>query len=159
MTASQFSQSLPADLYDAAGCRALDQRAIAAGTGGYELMQRAAEASWALLQHRWPAAQRVLLLCGAGNNGGDGYVLARLAAAAGHKVTVIALADPEKLDGDARGGAALSVREITGKPIKFIGVGEKSDALEPFYPDRVATRILGMGDLLSLIEEVERKVT
>lgn len=63
-----------------------------------------------------------------------------------------------KADGDSRGGAALSVRQITGKPIKFIGVGEKSDALEPFYPDRVATRILGMGDLLSLIEEVERKV-
>lgn len=63
-----------------------------------------------------------------------------------------------KADGDSRGGAALSVRQITGKPIKFIGVGEKPDALEPFYPDRVATRILGMGDLLSLIEEVERKV-
>jgi len=63
-----------------------------------------------------------------------------------------------KADGDARGGAALSVRHITGKPIKFIGVGEKSDALEPFYPDRIASRILGMGDLLSLIEEAERKV-
>ena len=63
-----------------------------------------------------------------------------------------------KADGDARGGAALSVRQITGKPIKFIGMGEKADALEPFYPDRIATRILGMGDLLSLIEEVERKV-
>jgi signal recognition particle subunit SRP54 len=63
-----------------------------------------------------------------------------------------------KADGDARGGAALSVRQITGKPIKFIGMGEKVDALEPFYPDRVASRILGMGDLLSLIEEVERKV-
>ena len=63
-----------------------------------------------------------------------------------------------KADGDARGGAALSVRHITGKPIKFIGVGEKSDALEPFYPDRIASRILGMGDVLSLIEEAERKV-
>lgn len=63
-----------------------------------------------------------------------------------------------KADGDARGGAALSVRQITGKPIKFLGIGEKSDALEPFYPDRVASRILGMGDVLSLIEEVERKV-
>ncbi|MDT8427293.1 MAG: signal recognition particle protein [Pseudomonadales bacterium] len=63
-----------------------------------------------------------------------------------------------KADGDARGGAALSVRHITGKPIKFIGMGEKSDALEPFYPDRIASRILGMGDLLSLIEEAERKV-
>jgi signal recognition particle subunit SRP54 len=63
-----------------------------------------------------------------------------------------------KTDGDARGGAALSVRRITGKPIKFIGVGEKTDALEPFHPDRMASRILGMGDVLSLIEEVEAKV-
>jgi signal recognition particle subunit SRP54 len=63
-----------------------------------------------------------------------------------------------KADGDARGGAALSVRQITGKPIKFIGVGEKIDALEPFYPDRIASRILGMGDILSLIEEAEKKV-
>ena len=63
-----------------------------------------------------------------------------------------------KVDGDARGGAALSVRHITGRPIKFLGVGEKSHALEPFHPDRVASRILGMGDMLSLIEEAERKV-
>lgn len=63
-----------------------------------------------------------------------------------------------KTDGDARGGAALSVRHITGKPIKFLGIGEKTEALEPFHPDRVASRILGMGDVLSLIEEVERKV-
>ncbi len=62
-----------------------------------------------------------------------------------------------KADGDARGGAALSIRHITGKPIKFIGVGEKTDALEPFYPDRIASRILGMGDMLSLIEEIEQK--
>lgn len=61
-----------------------------------------------------------------------------------------------KADGDARGGAALSIRHVTGKPIKFIGVGEKTDALEPFHPDRIASRILGMGDMLSLIEEVER---
>ncbi len=63
-----------------------------------------------------------------------------------------------KADGDARGGAALSVREITGKPIKFIGVGEKTDALQPFYPERIASRILGMGDVLSLVEDVQRKV-
>ncbi|MEM7221298.1 MAG: signal recognition particle protein [Pseudomonadota bacterium] len=63
-----------------------------------------------------------------------------------------------KADGDARGGAALSVRAITEKPIKFIGVGEKVDGLEPFHPDRIASRILGMGDVLSLIEEAERKV-
>ncbi len=63
-----------------------------------------------------------------------------------------------KTDGDARGGAALSIRQTTGKPIKFIGVGEGLDALEPFHPERVASRILGMGDVLSLVEEVERKV-
>src|SRR3989441_10375573 len=63
-----------------------------------------------------------------------------------------------KMDGDARGGAALSIRQVTGQPVKFVGVGEKYDALEPFYPDRVAQRILGMGDVLSLIEEVQTKV-
>ena len=63
-----------------------------------------------------------------------------------------------KLDGDARGGAALSVRHITGKPIKFLGVGEKTDALEQFHPDRIASRILGMGDVLSLIEEAQQKI-
>lgn len=63
-----------------------------------------------------------------------------------------------KTDGDARGGAALSIRYLTGKPIKWIGVGEKIEALEPFYPERMASRILGMGDVLSLIEEIEQKV-
>ena len=63
-----------------------------------------------------------------------------------------------KVDADTRGGAALSVRSITGRPIKFLGVGEKTEALDPFHPDRLASRILGMGDMLSLIEEVERKV-
>ncbi len=61
-----------------------------------------------------------------------------------------------KMDGDARGGAALSIRTITGKPIKFIGVGEKIDMLEPFYPERIASRILGMGDVLSLIEQAQK---
>jgi len=63
-----------------------------------------------------------------------------------------------KLDGDARGGAALSVRHITGRPIKFVGVGEKLDGLEPFYADRMAQRILGMGDILALVEEAQRGV-
>lgn len=63
-----------------------------------------------------------------------------------------------KTDGDARGGAALSVRAVTGKPIKFLGVGEKTDALEPFHPDRLASRILGMGDVLSLVEQAQRTV-
>jgi signal recognition particle subunit SRP54 len=60
-----------------------------------------------------------------------------------------------KMDGDARGGAALSIRSVTGQPLKFVGVGERSDALEPFHPDRVASRILGMGDVLSLIDRVQ----
>ena len=64
-----------------------------------------------------------------------------------------------KADGDAKGGVALSVREITGKPIRFIGTGEKTDALEMFHPDRMASRILGMGDVLSLVEEIESKVS
>jgi len=63
-----------------------------------------------------------------------------------------------KMDGDARGGAALSIRAVTGQPLKFVGVGEKSDAFEPFHPDRVAERILGMGDMLSLIEKVEQSI-
>jgi signal recognition particle subunit SRP54 len=63
-----------------------------------------------------------------------------------------------KTDGDARGGAALSIRKITGKPIKFLGIGEKADALEPFYPDRLAGRILGMGDVVSLVEDIQEKV-
>ena len=64
-----------------------------------------------------------------------------------------------KTDGDARGGAALSVRHITGKPIKFLGVGEKTDALEPFHPDRIVSRLLGMGDVLSLVEDISRHVS
>ena len=63
-----------------------------------------------------------------------------------------------KADGDAKGGAALSVRQVTGKPIRFLGVGEKTDALEAFHPDRMASRILGMGDVLTLVEEIEDKV-
>ncbi len=63
-----------------------------------------------------------------------------------------------KMDGDARGGAALSIRQVTGQPVKFIGVGEKADAFEPFHPDRIVNRILGMGDMMSLIERAEEKL-
>ncbi|HEV8384520.1 MAG TPA: signal recognition particle protein [Candidatus Acidoferrales bacterium] len=63
-----------------------------------------------------------------------------------------------KLDGDARGGAALSIRKVTGAPVKFVGIGEKYDAIEPFYPDRIVSRILGMGDVLSLIEKAEQHI-
>jgi signal recognition particle subunit SRP54 len=62
------------------------------------------------------------------------------------------------MDGDARGGAALSIRNVTGQPIKFIGVGEKYDALEPFHPDRIVSRILGMGDVMTLIEQAQEKI-
>jgi signal recognition particle subunit SRP54 len=63
-----------------------------------------------------------------------------------------------KMDGDARGGAALSIKSVTGQPVKFVGVGEKADALEPFYPDRLVSRILGMGDVLSLIEKAQEAI-
>ena len=63
-----------------------------------------------------------------------------------------------KMDGDARGGAALSIRKVTGAPVKFVGIGEKYDALEPFYPDRIVGRILGMGDVLGLIEKAEKTI-
>jgi signal recognition particle subunit SRP54 len=79
-------------------------------------------------------------------------------AAAFNKVLALTGIVLTKTDGDARGGAALSVRHITGKPVKFLGSGEKTDALQPFHPERVASRILGMGDVLSLVEEVHRKV-
>ena len=83
---------------------------------------------------------------------------AAMSAKAFHETLPLTGVVVTKLDGDARGGAILSIREITHKPINFIGVGEKLDALEPFYPDRMASRILGMGDVLSLIEELEQKV-
>ena len=63
-----------------------------------------------------------------------------------------------KMDGDARGGAALSIRQVTGQPVKFIGIGEKADAFEPFHPERIVSRILGMGDMMSLIERAEEKL-
>jgi len=75
-----------------------------------------------------------------------------------HKRLGITGAILTKMDGDARGGAALSIRSVTGQPLKFVGVGEKPDALEAFHPDRVAQRILGMGDMLSLIEKVESSI-
>lgn len=86
-----------------------------------------------------------------------GQDAARTAAAFGEALPLTGVI-LTKVDGDARGGAALSARQVTGKPIKFLGTGEKLDALEPFHPDRIASRILGMGDVLSLVEEAEQKV-
>ena len=64
-----------------------------------------------------------------------------------------------KLDGDSRGGAAVSVRGVSGKPIKFVGTGERTPDLEPFYPDRMASRILGMGDVLSIVEKAQAEMS
>src|SRR6202023_2846211 len=75
-----------------------------------------------------------------------------------HKKLSLTGVELTKMNGDARGGAALSIRQVTGQPIKFIGVGEKYDALEPFHPDRIVSRILGMGDILSLIERAEQQI-
>ncbi|MAA75506.1 MAG: signal recognition particle protein [Salinisphaeraceae bacterium] len=86
-----------------------------------------------------------------------GQDAARTAAAFGEALPLTGVV-VTKVDGDARGGAALSVRQVTGKPIKFLGTGEKLEALEPFHPERIASRILGMGDVLTLVEEAERKV-
>jgi signal recognition particle subunit SRP54 len=75
-----------------------------------------------------------------------------------HKKLALTCVVLTKMDGDARGGAALSIRNVTGQPIKFMGIGEKYDALEPFHPDRIVGRILGMGDILSLIEKAEQQI-
>ena len=92
---------LPTALYSAAQVRELDARLIAAGTPGFELMQRAAHAAWRALRQRWPAATTVTVLAGRGNNAGDGYLLAALAARAGWTVRVLAVGDPQQLRGDA----------------------------------------------------------
>lgn len=95
-------EALPGEVYGSVQVRAMDRYAIDhSGIPGYALMQRAAQAAFALLRHEWPAARRIAVLCGAGNNGGDGYVLARLALAAGLEVQLAALVDPARLSGDA----------------------------------------------------------
>jgi signal recognition particle subunit SRP54 len=99
-----------------------------------------------------PAAERLFVLDAMA---GQDAVNAARAFAAALDLTGIVLT---KADGDARGGAALSVRQVTGKPIVFVGVGEKTEALEPFDPERMASRILGMGDVVSLVEQVQRQV-
>ncbi len=101
--------SLPVEVYSAASVRAMDRRAIeAGGIPGYTLMQRAGDAAFAALRHHWPAARAIAVLCGPGNNGGDGYVVARLARAAGFDVRAIAVSDPKALRGDA----ALAYRDF-----------------------------------------------
>ena len=97
-----MGMSLPVALYSVAQVREIDARAIAAGTPGYTLMERAGQGALRVLRSRWPTAQRIAVVCGGGNNGGDGYVLARLLRAAGLAVTTLAAVDPAQLKGDAR---------------------------------------------------------
>ena len=98
---SQTTDTLPNRLYSAAQVRDLDARLIAAGTPGFELMQRAAHAAWRALRRRWPDTDEVTVLAGRGNNAGDGYLIAALAQRAGRQVQVIAVGDPKQLQGDA----------------------------------------------------------
>src|SRR6218665_1307589 len=98
---SLAAASLPLPLYTAAQVRELDARLIAAGTPGFELMQRAAQALWRALQHRWSQVGAITVLAGAGNNGGDGYLLAALAQRAGWAVQVLTVSEPAQLQGDA----------------------------------------------------------
>ncbi len=112
-------ESLPAEVYSAAQVRAMDRHAIEkGGIAGYKLMQRAGGAALDAVRRHWPDARKLAILCGAGNNAGDGYVLARLARAAGLEVRVAALADPDGLRGDARQAHADFITE-GGRPAAF----------------------------------------
>ncbi|MFZ1575079.1 MAG: NAD(P)H-hydrate epimerase, partial [Chromatiaceae bacterium] len=130
------SDSLPYALYTAAQVRALDQAAIASGMPGGALMARAGEAAYQLLRARWPEARRITLLCGAGNNGGDGYVLARLARADGLDVTLFQLGDVSRLGADAKGMLEA-----------WLGMGGKLEAFQelPRRSDVIVDALLGIG--------------
>ena len=136
---------LPHHLYSAAATRELDARIIAAGTPGFELMQRAAAAVWRELRRRWPEARRLTVLCGSGNNAGDGYLVAQLAQRAGWQVAVLALTPPERLQGDAArawGAARDAAVSIQPWPASLpqegvlldamLGTGLRSAVREPF---------------------------
>ncbi len=130
------SDSLPYALYTAAQVRALDQAAIASGMPGGALMARAGEVAYRLLRARWPEARRITLLCGAGNNGGDGYVLARLARADGLDVTLFQLGDVSRLGADAKGMLEA-----------WLGMGGRLEAFQelPRRSDVIVDALLGIG--------------
>ena len=111
-----MSDRLPVELYTAAQTRALDAAIIQAGTPGFELMQRAARAGWRALQQHWPQHRQITVLCGGGNNGGDGYLIARLAQQAGWQVEVLTLVEPQRLQGDA--ALAWQAAREAGVPIR-----------------------------------------
>jgi hydroxyethylthiazole kinase-like uncharacterized protein yjeF len=128
---------LPVEVYSAASVRAMDRHAIERGIPGYVLMQRAGEAAFAVLRRHWPAARSVTVLCGPGNNGGDGYVVTRLARAAGLDVRAIAVTDPRRLKGDAARAHA-----------EFVAAGGRADPLGAGLIERcdlVVDALLGTG--------------
>lgn len=129
--------ALPAALYSVAQVREMDRLAIAAGTPGYTLMKRAGEGALRVLRSRWPTALHIAVVCGAGNNGGDGYVLARFAQAAGLLVTVLAAVDPARLKGDAR--AAYDDLIASGVPVQSMSSAGLRDA------EVVVDALLGTG--------------
>lgn len=135
-SAVPYTANLPTALHSAANVRELDRLTIASGVPGFVLMTRAAEAAFALLQARWPMARRCVVLCGSGNNGGDGYVVARLARQAGWQVSVLAVTAPERLQGDAH-KAWVSARE-SGVEVRPFSVG-------PLEADVIVDAVLGTG--------------
>lgn len=148
---------LPHHLYSAAATRELDARIIAAGTPGFELMQRAAAALWRELRRRWPEQRRLTVLCGSGNNAGDGYLVAQLAQRAGWQVTVLAVTPPERLQGDAAQAwaaareAAVSIQpwpaSLPGEGLlldAMLGTGLRSAVREPFRSAIEAANVSGL---------------
>ena len=134
--------ALPVALYSVAQVRDIDARAIAAGTPGYTLMKRAGEGALRVLRSRWPTALRIAVVCGGGNNGGDGYVLARFAQAAGLAVTVLAASDPQQLRGEAR--QARDELSASGIAIHHFNAAALRDA------EVVVDALLGVGAQLPL---------
>ncbi len=142
---SQTTDTLPSPLYSAAQVRELDARLIAAGTPGFELMQRAAHAAWRALRRRWPDADDITVLAGRGNNAGDGFLIAALALRAGRRVRVLAVGDPGQLQGDAARAFAeaqaagvhvlpwTSGNELAGILVDaLLGTGVRGDVREPY---------------------------
>jgi hydroxyethylthiazole kinase-like uncharacterized protein yjeF len=142
--------ALPVALYTVAQARALDARAIALGTPGYTLMKRAGEAALRVLRSRWPTAHRIVIVCGGGNNGGDGYVLARFAQAAGLTATVLAAVPVERLRGDARQAwQDLLASGASVQPFAASGL-QRGDVL--------VDALLGTGTRLPLADELRSVV-
>jgi len=157
MNCVPMTDTLPAALFTAAQVREIDARLIAAGTSGFELMQRAAHAAWRALRRRWPQADTVTVLAGCGNNAGDGYLIAALAQRAGWTVKVLAVGDPQRLQGDAA-SAFVEARDAgvvieawsTDVPLQgvlvdaLLGTGLKGEVREPYAGAIAALNACGL---------------